>query len=170
MQTSYVTAPGAGSLGELEDESAYPNSTTSWFFLDALDVQAPPETGLVVCFGDSITDGTGSTLNGDDRWPDVLPAACKPGGPTWPWSMPGIGGNQVVGPAEYSPAKPFAGGPSALSRLDRDVLGLVRRHPRDLARGHQRLQHQRQRQRRPGRATACAPAVKRLRAKLPASR
>ena len=36
----------------------------------------------------------------------------------------GIGGNQVVGPAEYGPEKPFPGGPSALSRLDRDVLGL----------------------------------------------
>ena len=36
----------------------------------------------------------------------------------------GIGGNQVAGPADYSPAHPFPGGPSALSRLDRDVLGL----------------------------------------------
>src|SRR5205814_2074543 len=36
----------------------------------------------------------------------------------------GIGGNQVIGPAEYSPAKPFAGGPSALARLQRDVLSL----------------------------------------------
>ena len=27
---------------------------------------------VVACFGDSITDGTASTLNGDDRWPDVL--------------------------------------------------------------------------------------------------
>ena len=36
----------------------------------------------------------------------------------------GIGGNQVVGPASYTAALPFAGGPSALARLDRDVLGL----------------------------------------------
>jgi len=36
----------------------------------------------------------------------------------------GIGGNQVIGPAEYSPQKPFAGGPSALVRLERDVLSL----------------------------------------------
>src|SRR5262249_32937084 len=34
----------------------------------------------------------------------------------------GIGGNQVVGPAEYSAAKPFPGGPSAGARLERDVL------------------------------------------------
>ena len=36
----------------------------------------------------------------------------------------GIGGNQVVGPTDYTPAHPNPGGPSALSRLDRDVLGL----------------------------------------------
>ena len=124
MQTSYITAPGAGSLGELEDESAYPNSTTSWFFLDALDVQAPPETGLVVCFGDSITEGTASTLNGDDRWPDVLARRLRAAGLTMSVVDAGIGGNMVAAPAEYTPAKPAPGGPSAVSRLDRDVLGL----------------------------------------------
>ena len=36
----------------------------------------------------------------------------------------GIGGNQVIGPAEYSPQKPFSGGPSAQQRLERDVLSL----------------------------------------------
>lgn len=36
----------------------------------------------------------------------------------------GIGGNQVIGPTSYSPQHPFPGGPSALDRLDRDVLGL----------------------------------------------
>ncbi len=36
----------------------------------------------------------------------------------------GIGGNQVLGPPEYGLDKPFAGGPSAQARLDRDVLAL----------------------------------------------
>jgi len=124
LQTSYMTAPGAGALGELEDESAFPSSTTSWFFLDAMDVQAPANTRLVVCFGDSITDGTNSTLNGDDRWPDVLARRLRAAGSQFSVVNAGIGGNQVVGPAEYGPDKPFPGGPSALSRLDRDVLGL----------------------------------------------
>ena len=124
LQTSYVTAPGAGSLGELEDDGAFPNSTTSWFFLDALDVQAP-DAKLVVCFGDSITDGTSSTLNGDDRWPDVLARRLRAaGGARTGVVNAGIGGNQVVGPAEYSPTKPAPGGPSAASRLERDVLTL----------------------------------------------
>ena len=124
LQTSYVTAPGAGSLGELEDEGAFPNSTTSWFFLDALDVMEPNETRLVVCFGDSITDGTSSTLNGDDRWPDVLARRLRAGGARISVVNQGIGGNQVAGPAEYGTAKPFPGGPSAKDRLERDVLEL----------------------------------------------
>lgn len=125
LQTSYITAQGAGALGELEDESAFPNSTTSWFFLDALDVQAAPDTKLVVCFGDSITDGTASTLNGDDRWPDVLARRLQAANAKFSVVNAGIGGNQVVGPPEYGPSKPFPGGPSALTRLDRDVLGLT---------------------------------------------
>jgi len=126
LQTSYVTAPGAGSLGELEHEAAYPNSTTSWYFLDALDVMAPADTRVVVCFGDSITDGTSSTLNGDDRWPDILMRRLQVAhqGEHVAVVNAGIGGNQVVGPPEYGPDKPFPGGPSALSRLDRDVLSL----------------------------------------------
>ena len=123
LQTSYVSPPGAGPLGAREDEGAYPNSTTSWYFLDALDVQSP-DAKLVVCFGDSITDGTASTLNGDDRWPDVLARRLRASGARVGVVNQGIGGNQVVGPAEYSSAKPFPGGPSALSRLERDVLSL----------------------------------------------
>ena len=38
--------------------------------------------------------------------------------------MPCIGGNQIAGPAEYSPQKPFPGGPSAMARIERDVLEL----------------------------------------------
>jgi hypothetical protein len=36
----------------------------------------------------------------------------------------GIGGNRITGPTPYDPKTPFAGGPSALDRLERDVLSL----------------------------------------------
>jgi lysophospholipase L1-like esterase len=36
----------------------------------------------------------------------------------------GIGGNQIIGPADYSPDKPFPGGPAAAQRLERDLLSL----------------------------------------------
>jgi lysophospholipase L1-like esterase len=125
MTTSYITAPDAGAIGELEDDSAYPYSTTSWYFLDAADAAVAPDTHVVVALGDSITDGTASTLNGDDRWTDVLSRRLHAeDGQRVAVVDTGIGGNQVAGPAEYSPSKPFSGGPSATSRLDRDVLGL----------------------------------------------
>src|SRR5262249_16175307 len=72
LTTSFGTAPEAGAKGASEEEAAFPYPTASWFFLDAVDIMMPSDTGLVVAFGDSITDGTASTMNGDDRWPDVL--------------------------------------------------------------------------------------------------
>jgi len=125
LQTSYLTAPGAGARGREDAEAAFPYSTASWFFLDAMDVMAPVGTPVIVAFGDSITDGTASTMNGDDRWPDILQRRLfQRFGNRVAVVNAGIGGNQVVGPAEYSPEKPFAGGPAAGQRLERDVLGL----------------------------------------------
>jgi lysophospholipase L1-like esterase len=123
LTTSYVTAPGAGAVAG-DDEAAFPFSTASWYFLDAVDMMAPADTQLIVAFGDSITDGTASTINGEDRWPNVLSRRLHAAGRKVSVVNAGIGGNQVVGPAEYSPQKPFAGGPAAGARLDRDVLSL----------------------------------------------
>jgi lysophospholipase L1-like esterase len=125
MTTSYVTHQGAGSVGQAEDDQAFPTSTTSWYFIDALDMMAPRGTQLVVALGDSITDGTSSTINGDDRWPDVLARRLRAAyGNGVVLVNEGIGGNQIVGPAVYDPSNPVAGGPSAVSRISRDVLSL----------------------------------------------
>jgi lysophospholipase L1-like esterase len=125
LQTSYVTGPGTGSHGADEGDEAFPNSTTSWYFLDVVEVKAPADTLLVVAFGDSITDGTASTLNGDDRWPDDLSRRLHAAyGNRVSVVNEGIGGNRIVTPAVYTPQAPFAGGPNALSRLERDVFSL----------------------------------------------
>jgi lysophospholipase L1-like esterase len=125
LTTSYLTAPRSGSHGAEESEGAFPFTTTSWFFLDAVDVMAPEDTIVVACFGDSITDGTASTLNGDDRWPDVLSRRLHAAhGFRVSVVNAGIGGNRIIGPSTYSPGAPFAGGPSALDRLERDLLRL----------------------------------------------
>jgi lysophospholipase L1-like esterase len=125
LQTSYLSAPGAGAMGAAEDEAAFPFTTTSWYFLDAVDMRLPAATQLIVALGDSITDGTASTLNGDDRWPDALSRRLHARyGDRVAIVNAGIGGNQVLGPAEYSAAHPFAGGPAARQRVDRDVLSL----------------------------------------------
>lgn len=121
MTTSYVTAPDAGAIGELEDDSAYPYSTTSWFFLDAVDAMAGPETRVVVCLGDGVTDGFAATLNGDDRWTDVLSRRLHAvDGVHVTVVNQGLAGNAVMGAAD----KPGPGGPPAAARLERDVLSL----------------------------------------------
>ena len=125
LQTSYVSGPGSGSHGAEESDAALPFTTTSWYFLDAIDVQGPQGTSTIVCFGDSITDGTGSTLNGDDRWPDVFARRLHAAyGPRFTVVNAGIGGNRITSPTPYDPKTPFAGGPPALDRLERDVLSL----------------------------------------------
>jgi lysophospholipase L1-like esterase len=125
LTTSYVTLPGGGMKAQAEDEAAFPFSTTSWYFLDAVDMMMPKDAHAIVAFGDSITDGTASTLNGDDRWPDVLSRRLHAAyGYHAAVVNAGIGGNQVIGPAEYSPQKPFPGGPAAIRRVERDVAGL----------------------------------------------
>ncbi len=117
-QTNYVTGSGTGDhTGDL-DGFAYDYTTTSFFFLDAVDVVAPSNT-LVVCgFGDSITDGTHTTVNGNDRWTNVLSRRLHGayGNNTVSVVNEGIGGNTVINPPRT--------GPPAVDRLDRDVLGL----------------------------------------------
>jgi lysophospholipase L1-like esterase len=126
LTTSYLSPPGGGAgPAERDDELGFPFSTTSWYFLDAIDMVAPEGTRVVVAFGDSITDGTASTLNGDDRWPDVLARRLHAAyGARVVVVNEGIGGNQVLGPAAYSAQLPSPGGPSAGQRLARDVLSL----------------------------------------------
>ena len=125
LTTSYVTTPGAGAKGGTEDESAFPYTTASWFFLDAVEMTAPAGAFAIMAFGDSITDGTASTMNGDDRWPNVLSRRLKAlYGNKVAVVNGGIGGNQIAGPAEYGPDKPFPGGPASGQRLERDVLTL----------------------------------------------
>ena len=125
VTTSYVSDPGSGSVGQAENDAALPTSTTSWYFVDALDMAAPSDTQLVVALGDSITDGTSSTINGDDRWPDVLARRMHERyGRRVVVVNEGIGGNQIIGPATYSVSSPASSGPSAIQRLGRDVLSL----------------------------------------------
>lgn len=125
LQTSYLTRPRGGVHSGDEDDLAYPFTTTSWYFLDAVDVAAPADTVVVCAFGDSITDGTLSTLNGDDRWPDVLSRRLHAAyGDRVSVVNAGIGGNRILTPETYPPPTPFSGGPSALQRLERDLFGL----------------------------------------------
>ena len=125
MSSSYVSAPNAGAKGNDEGEAPFPFATASWYFLDAVDMMAAADTRVILAFGDSITDGTAATINGDDRWTDVLSRRLHATfGNKLVVVNAGISGNQVAGPAEYSAQSAFSGGPSAGQRLERDVLTL----------------------------------------------
>ncbi len=115
LQTNYVSATG-NHVGAAD----FPVTTTtqSWFFLSAVDVMAPAQVGAVVAFGDSITDGTLSTPDTNNRWPDHLARRIMGsgrGGRAQPMGVlnKGIAGNRVLSEVV---------GPSALARFDRDVL------------------------------------------------
>ncbi len=84
--------------------------TDHWYFLSGVEVRTNSNVGAVVVIGDSLTDGRGSTTNGNNRWPDqffdrsrnrvaVLNQAA--------------GGNRVLADGL---------GPNVLARLDRDLL------------------------------------------------
>ena len=92
-----------------------PTTLGSWYFFDGVDAPAVAGSRAVVAYGDSITDGAHSTRNGNDRWPDVLAARLKQDHSLDRIAVlnEGIGGNRVLNDVA---------GPSALARLDRDVL------------------------------------------------
>ncbi len=92
-----------------------PTKIESWYFLDGVDVNAVKGSKTVVAFGDSITDGAHSTRNGNDRWPDDLAKRLQANDDLHHIGVlnEGIGGNRVLNDGV---------GPSALARLDRDVI------------------------------------------------
>jgi len=103
------------------DGFAYEFTTTSWFFLTAVDVVASSDTIVVCAFGDSITDGTHTTLNTNDRWANVLSRRLHNAfGNKVSVVNEAIGGNRVINPVVVNATS----GPAAVDRLDRDVLGL----------------------------------------------
>lgn len=126
LQTSYLSDRNAGSRGHDEGETSFPTPTTSWFFLDALDMTIDAKPHVIVAFGDSISDGSGSTINGHDRWPDVLSRRLHAKfGNKVSLVNQGIGGNQILGPPEGTPPAERLGGISALARLERDVVAMT---------------------------------------------
>ena len=49
-------------------------TSLAYYYLAAIDVEAPAEAAALVTFGDSITDGTASTPNSNHSWPALLAA------------------------------------------------------------------------------------------------
>ena len=55
-----------------EKKSGSQFKTDHWYIIEAIEVSSSPTKKAVVCYGDSITDGRGSTNDKQNRWTDVL--------------------------------------------------------------------------------------------------
>ena len=89
----------------------------SWYYISELDVWAEAGTKAVVLFGDSITDGYGTTPNQFERWSDEMTRLfqANPEYKNITVINEGIGGNSIFGGL----------GTAAKDRFDRDVLNIA---------------------------------------------
>jgi len=124
LVTSYLAANEAGDVSAQEAAAAFTRTTTSMYWLKAIDVSSTSATGAIVMFGDSITDGTCATVDAHNRWEDLLAIrlaleAARRGRPDRHKTIlnEGIGGNTIT-----REVKPPPDSPPGLERLERDVL------------------------------------------------
>ena len=110
MQDGFVSEPGDFTTASFEPKQKVQLRA----FLSGVEVDAP-QGRTIVTFGDSITDGVGSTANANRRWPDLFVArlAARKGGGVWGIANQGISGNRILD---------GGAGDSALARFDRDVV------------------------------------------------
>jgi lysophospholipase L1-like esterase len=111
LHTTYISSEG--DFTGVPDFTAA-RTSNSWYFLSGIQVLAPADAGLIVAFGDSITDGATSTNNANASWPSVLARRLHEAGVTnLAVVNEGISGNRVLADGA---------GVSVLARFDRDVL------------------------------------------------
>jgi lysophospholipase L1-like esterase len=112
MQNAFVSE-----AGDHTDEPFSPQQIIgSRAFLSGVEVELVTGARAVVVLGDSISDGVGSTVDANRRWPDLLADRLNPTAkPGWGVVNMGISGNQVLADGA---------GQSALARFDRDVLAV----------------------------------------------
>jgi lysophospholipase L1-like esterase len=111
LHTTYIADGDATAQAEM----AQAKTTTAWYWISSVDVMAPADAAAIVAYGDSITDGTTSTVNANKSWPSLLSERLVANPATANVSVLnlGIAGNRVLGDGA---------GISALARFDRDVL------------------------------------------------
>jgi lysophospholipase L1-like esterase len=102
-----------------------------WFFLSGVDVETDKSNGSIVVLGDSITDGTASTFNANNRWPDQLAERLVASADPWD-KVPSVLNAGLAGSrlnhegSEPSDNGAFPGfnevGVNSLARLNEDVF------------------------------------------------
>ena len=115
-KTSFLSAPGDHTSALTMPPQSAHDTTVMVFFVAGLQVMAPARTQVIVAFGDFITDGAASEVDGNASWPDVLSLrlpALRNGAPVSVINM-GIGSNCLVASDRA--------GPSGVKRFSDDVL------------------------------------------------
>jgi GDSL-like Lipase/Acylhydrolase family len=92
-QTAYLSQSGDQS-GATTIAGA--TAITERYFLTRIEVGSPHDTGTIVALGDSITDGRGSTVDANRRWPDRLAERLNEHGPALGVVNAGIAGNRIL--------------------------------------------------------------------------
>ena len=112
LHTTYISGPG-DFTGVEHMQAQW--TTSSYYWLSAVDVDADGRSSGIVTLGDSITDGFASTIDGNQQWPSQLAARLQSDPATADLAVAneGIGGNRILHDVI---------GPNALERLDRDVI------------------------------------------------
>ncbi|WCM91281.1 SGNH/GDSL hydrolase family protein [Acidovorax sp. NCPPB 2350] len=112
MRNTYMAA---GNVAQAVDVVPSDPPTTSYYWISGIDVRNTSARGTIVTFGDSITDGFASTLDGSRRYPDALArrVAADPSLPGFSVANAGISGNRILHDGA---------GPRGSGRFDRDVL------------------------------------------------
>ena len=121
LVTSYVSADGSGDLTADETRTGFTETMTSMWWLKSIDVLTTSVGGAIVAFGDSITDGSCSTVDAHDRWEDWLAVrldAMDDPAVRRAVVNEGIGGNTVIGEG----LQPAPNSTPGVERLERDVL------------------------------------------------
>jgi lysophospholipase L1-like esterase len=160
FQTNYISE-----TGNYVGQTTLPNAAKiqNWFLLSRVEVVASDAAGAIVAFGDSITDGTRSTPDTNNRWPDHLAGRLLGQGLKLAVLNAAIAGNRILSEATVPPGvdvRAVAQGVNALARFEHHALsqpgithiivlegindiGIARQNPtptaEDLIAGHKQL-------------------------------
>jgi lysophospholipase L1-like esterase len=160
FQTNYISE-----TGNYVGKTTLPNAVNiqNWFLLSRVEVVASDAAGAIVAFGDSITDGTRSTPDTNNRWPDHLAGRLLGQGLKLAVLNAAIAGNRILSEATVPPSvdvRAVAQGVNALARFEHHALsqpgithiivlegindiGIARQNPtptaEDLIAGHKQL-------------------------------
>ena len=74
------------------------NKIAHWYFISAIEVYSDSPKNVIVCFGDSITDGTGSNNDKQNRWTDFFSLKLRLNEDTSDIAVvnKGISGNRII--------------------------------------------------------------------------